>query len=65
MSSLLKFIRPRNLNESRILSWFSQKNAHYTVENARIPGLNVGFNSDENQDVILEQLHILAKENDR
>lgn len=64
MSSPLKFIRPRNLNESRILSWFSLKNAHYSVENARIPGLNVGFNSDENQDIILEQLHVLAKETD-
>ena len=64
MSTPLKFIRPRNLNESRILSWFSKKNAHHSVENARIQGLNVGFNSDENQDIILEQLHVLAKETD-
>lgn len=64
MSSPLNFIRPRNLNESRILSWFSKKNTHHTVANARIPGLNVGFNSDENQDIILEQLHVLAKETD-
>ena len=44
MSSPLNFIRPRNLNESRILSWFSKKNTHHTVANARIPE-NVGFNS--------------------
>lgn len=64
MSSPLKFIRPRNLNESRVLSWFSKKNTHCSISNSRIPGLNIGFNSDENQDIILEQLHVLAKETD-
>jgi len=62
MSSQLTFLRPKNLNESRILSWFSLKNAQYVASNSTIAGLNVGFNSKEHQEVILANLKALAKE---
>lgn len=62
MSSQLTFIRPKNLNESRILSWFSLKNAQYLADNATIAGLNVGFNSTEQQEVVLANLKVLAQE---
>lgn len=58
--SQIEFLRPENLNGPQIVSWFTLKNAHLNGDQRIIPGLNVGFNSNENQDVILKNLNILS-----
>lgn len=61
MSSFkLDFIRPKNLNNSRILSWFTLKNPDYLPDGGLIAGMNIGFNSKDSQDVILHNLDVLA-----
>lgn len=55
------FIRPENLNNSRLMSWFSYKNPDYNTEGAHIPGLNVGFSSKEDQHIVLEHIHDLCE----
>lgn len=62
MSSKFEFIRPENLNEARILSWFSYKNPDYVAQDSNIPGLNIGFNSDESQGVLLHNVNMLSQE---
>ncbi|MEQ9266893.1 MAG: peptidoglycan editing factor PgeF [Balneolaceae bacterium] len=62
MSSKLDFIRPKNLNEARILSWFTYKNPDYFAQDSKIPGLNIGFNSDESQGVLLHNINVLSQE---
>lgn len=59
-SSHIDFIRPSKLNDARIFSWFTLKNAHLSENDQRIPGLNIGFNSDEKQDILLHNLNMLA-----
>ena len=61
-NSKLEFIRPESLNTARILSWFSYKNSEYKYPESEIPGLNVGFNSKENQESILGNVHALCDE---
>ncbi len=61
-SSHIEFIRPEKLNNTRIFSWFSLKNAHLKEELQQIPGLNVGFNSKEKPDIILHNLNLLSSE---
>ena len=56
-SSPIDFVRPKQLNGPRILSWFSLKNPQIQGDGQRIKGLNVGFNSHESQEVILQNLH--------
>ncbi len=60
--SQIEFLRPENLNGPHIVSWFSLKNAHLNEYERQIPGLNIGFNSKERQDVILHNLNILSAE---
>ncbi|GAB5408751.1 MAG: peptidoglycan editing factor PgeF [Balneolaceae bacterium] len=59
-SSHIDFIRPSKLNDARIFSWFTLKNAHLSEQNQRIPGLNIGFNSNEEQSILLHNLNMLA-----
>ena len=61
-SSEVKFIRPEKLNDGRVLSWFSLKNADLIEEGQQIPGLNIGFNSVERHDIILHNLKLLSDE---
>ena len=61
-SSHIEFIRPEKLNDARILSWFTLKNPHLKEEEQLIPGLNIGFNSKENQNILLHNLNLLAEE---
>ena len=61
-SSHIDFIRPEKLNDARIFSWFTLKNAHLREEDQLIPGLNIGFNSKENQNILLHNLSVLAEE---
>ncbi|MBO6524503.1 MAG: peptidoglycan editing factor PgeF [Balneolaceae bacterium] len=61
-SSHIDFIRPEKLNDARIFSWFSLKNSHLKEKNQQIPGLNVGFNSNERQDILLHNLSLLSSE---
>ncbi len=56
----IDFIRPKKLNDTRIFSWFTLKNAHLTENKQRIPGLNIGFNSNEEQDILLHNLNMLT-----
>lgn len=60
--SQIKFLRPENLNGPRIVSWFSLKNPQLNGDLRDIPGLNVGFNSIEKQEVILQNLNVLSSE---
>ena len=61
MSSIkLDLIRPTSLNNSRILSWFSYKNPEYALAGSSIAGMNVGFNSSDTQEIILENLDNLV-----
>lgn len=53
----LDLLRPKELNNSRILSWFSYKNTHFSSDEAKIRGLNLGFSSKENQHIILKHVH--------
>ncbi|NGP86958.1 peptidoglycan editing factor PgeF [Fodinibius halophilus] len=54
-------IRPRNLkNEEGIRAWFTLKNEEYGTQN-NIPGLNLGFNTQEQKDVIVQnRLNLLS-----
>lgn len=52
-----EFIRPKQLNNSRVMSWFSYKNGVYHSEGAAIYGLNVGFSSHEDQHIVLKHIH--------
>ncbi|MEQ9310406.1 MAG: peptidoglycan editing factor PgeF [Balneolaceae bacterium] len=61
-SSQIDFIRPSNLNNARVFSWFSLKNPHLIEQNQQIPGLNIGFNSHEEQSILLHNLNMLATE---
>lgn len=56
-----EFIRPSQLNNARIMSWFSYKNPDFHSEGAHIEGLNVGFSSNEDQHVVLSHIHSLCK----
>ena len=58
------YIRPKKLNNSRILSWFTYKNPGYLREGAKIPGLNLGFNTQDDQGQILENIHFLSSDLD-
>ncbi len=59
-SSHIDFIRPKVLNDARIFSWFTFKNPHFSENGQRIAGLNIGFNSNEEQDILLHNLDMLA-----
>ena len=51
-----EFTRPKELNNSRVMSWFSYKNPAYQTESSNINGLNLGFSSKEDQHIILHHI---------
>lgn len=53
--------RPVDLNNSRIMSWFTYKNSTYMDRDAHIKGLNLGFSSNENQYVVLKNIHLFCE----
>tara|TARA_R110000868_G_scaffold396971_1_gene669417 strand:+ start:3090 stop:3851 length:762 start_codon:yes stop_codon:yes gene_type:complete len=59
-SSHIEFIRPIKLNNARIFSWFTLKNLQFSEVDQLIPGLNIGFNSKERQDILLRNLNLIA-----
>lgn len=61
-SSRIECIRPENLNNARIFSWFTLKNPDMRSEGHAISGLNIGLNTKEGQTALLENLHILSQE---
>lgn len=54
-------LRPDGLNNARVMSWFTYKNPACKENDAVIPGLNLGFNSKENQHIVLKNIHDLCK----
>lgn len=62
MSSQIKFIKPRLLNDESISSWFSLRNHDRIKANLNIPGLNLGLNTDEDEAVILQNRRLLLDE---
>lgn len=61
-SSHIDFIRPENLNDTRIFSWFTLKSPEYRSLGKTIQGLNLGLNTNEDQDVLLYNLNALSSE---
>jgi YfiH family protein len=61
-STRIEFIRPENLNNARIFSWFSLKNPGLHANDHEISGLNIGLNTAEGQTALLENLHTLSQE---
>lgn len=62
MSSRIKFIRPKLLNDETVSSWFSLRNQENINPDRQISGLNLGFNTQENEQVILENRELLLSE---
>lgn len=65
MSSRIDLLKPENLNDSEISSWFTLRNHLKINSGNRIPGLNLGLNTDEsvsevlaNRELMAEKLHI-------
>ena len=51
----LELIRPEVLNRSdRIQAWFTCKNAAYFGTEQQVPGLNLGFNTNEQESVVAQ-----------
>jgi len=61
MSSHINFIRPTLLNNMQISSWFSLRN-HEILHQNKIPGLNLGLNTDEEKEVVLQNRQLLRDE---
>lgn len=59
-SSPIDFLRPSLLNDARIFSWFTLKNPHINTSSQLISGLNIGLNTKERQDILLNNLDSLA-----
>lgn len=61
MSSRINFIRPTLLNNRQISSWFSLRN-HEVLHQNKIPGLNLGLNTDEEKEIVLQNRQLLRDE---
>lgn len=61
-SSQIKFIRPQLLNNEVISSWFSLRNQQTFNPKHDIPGLNLGLNTNEKEEVIFENRELLLSE---
>lgn len=64
MSSQIKFIRPQLLNNEVVSSWFSLRNEQEFNPDRDIPGLNLGLNTNEKEEVIFENRELLLSEID-
>jgi YfiH family protein len=61
-SSQIKFIRPKLLNNEVVSSWFSLRNQQMFNPQHDIPGLNLGLNTNEKEEVIFENRERLLSE---
>jgi YfiH family protein len=61
-SSHINFIRPQVLNDDQISSWFSLRNHETLHKQNRIPGLNLGLNTDEEKEIVLNNRKLLGNE---
>ncbi|MEX0845922.1 MAG: peptidoglycan editing factor PgeF [Balneolaceae bacterium] len=62
MSSRINIIKPGNLNNDRISSWFTLRNHKNVHPENTIPGLNIGLNTDESSSIVLENRRLLLEE---
>lgn len=62
MSSRIDLIKPKLLNDESISSWFSLRNQDSVQPNLTIPGLNLGLNTDEEDEVVLQNRKLLLDE---
>lgn len=62
MSSPIKFIKPTLLNDESISSWFSLRNHESVQPKLNIPGLNLGLNTEEDEEIILQNRRLLLNE---
>jgi YfiH family protein len=62
MSSHIKFIRPKLLNGDTVSSWFSLRNQELVHPESTIPGLNLGLNTEDAEEIILENREQLLDE---
>ncbi len=62
MSSQLDLQRPKVLNNRRVQSWFSLKNAERIHTEREIAGLNLGLNTNESAKIVQQNRETLAKE---
>lgn len=62
MSSRIDLIKPKLLNGESISSWFSLRNQDSVHPNLTIPGLNLGLNTDEEDEIILQNRKLLLDE---
>ncbi|MCH2448802.1 MAG: peptidoglycan editing factor PgeF [Gracilimonas sp.] len=62
MSSPIKLIKPCVLNDESISSWFSLRNHKSVQPNSNIPGLNLGLNTEEDKEIILQNRKLLLDE---
>lgn len=59
ISSPIKLIKPHLLNDESISSWFSLRNHESVQQNSTIPGLNLGMNTQEEEEIILQNRKLL------
>lgn len=62
MSSRIDLIKPKLLNDESISSWFSIRNQDSVQPNLAIPGLNLGLNTDEEDEIVLQNRKLLLDE---
>lgn len=62
MSSLIKYIKPENLNNEPISSWFTLRNQDSVHPKKAISGLNLGLNTNEAASTVLANRHLLLNE---
>jgi YfiH family protein len=61
MYSPIEHIRPDNLNNEIISSWFTLRNQARINSDSSIPGLNLGLNTDEKAAVVLHNRSLLTQ----
>lgn len=62
MSSLIKYIKPENLNNEPISSWFTLRNQDSVHPKKAISGLNLGLNTNEAASTVLANRQLLLNE---
>lgn len=62
MSFPIDLIRPDNLNNEFISSWFTLRNQEHINPDKLIPGLNLGLNTDEAASVVLNNRKVLTRQ---
>lgn len=62
MSSQIEFIKPSLLNDERISSWFTLRNHQSIHQDLTIPGLNLGLNTGEKEEIVRRNRNTLLNE---